>query len=251
MRNILVLLLLLGVISPCYGYQGCLNVVAEVNGVFCPKCSDSGASARVAGKKISADLCLSCSFYCWYTATPEGGEYSFVGIADDAEPGCRPSEQDAEKLVKTAIPLALGIDAADFGRLVDASPVAAATLALMLWRDAPETMSNAHLFEAQFRRQPSRADAIGLYRDFERNIDLPSAFELPKGQSIHVRAEGVRVGVTRVRLTLRSFLDEHETRRPLHEPLVVDIHLEQGEVATEIAGRPLIASRARAYFPSH
>lgn len=244
MRYIMLIVLFLS--ANVHAAQGCLYILGTVNGVHCPKCSDPGASGGVAAKRISGSVCVSCAFYCWYTALPGGGEFTFLSNAESAqEPGCKPSDEEIARRVREAIPVAMDIAREDFAKLARESPEAAAAIALLRWRGSDDSLLDARGAQLQFASQPTFEDAMGLYDDFAANVELPHAAALPEGAFIDVQLRGERVDASHVRLAMTLDLVDRGTRTPLSTPPAMDLELLAHEVATMIAGHPIIARHAR------
>lgn len=249
MRNVLMAIFLLLTAGLAHGGQSCLHVLSEVNGVFCPKCSDPGASSRMAAKKVGPGMCLSCQFYCWYTATPGGGEYTYVPTSAVEEPGCLPTDPERERVLAQSIPLALHMGRADFARLAGIDPAAAATIASMLWRGEESSMTDARQFMAQYKSVPSYENAMDLFEAYDEHIALPFATPIPGRDFLHVEVNGERIGDDAVRLPVSSSIDAKDGRTPTHEPITREVHLTHDEVATSFAGQLVIARHAWASFP--
>lgn len=261
MRKLILLSILLLAASLAEAGQGCLNIISQ-QPVFCPKCSDPGASPGMAAKKISASLCASCSFYCWYTKTADGGEFNFMPTSevegpaskigepgpDTPTPGCLPSDAERDRVLSMAIPLALHMQRDDFERLAADDPVSAAVIAMMLWRGDDSSMTDASHFAVQFKGMPSYEDAIDLFDDHDQRIKDPWSMPLDRGAFLHVEVTGERLNEDHVQLTVRAAQVTARGRKQVGEPTVIEVKLGDDEVPTSFAGKMVVAREALATY---
>lgn len=244
--------------SAAYAAPGCLHVLKQ-SPVFCPKYSDPAAGGGTAGNKLSPNLCQSCGFYCWYTLTPEGGEYMFSPMSEppaaNSSPvsksdsvGCKPSEAERERVLARAIPVALHMKREDFERLATDNPSAAAVLSMMLWRGDDASMTDAREFIVQFKGMPSYEDAMALFDDYDERVAKPWSIALDGEDFLHVEVTGNLTRADRVELTIRSTHVSGTQRKSVGAPAVVHVSLDSEEVPTSFAGQLVVAREGVASY---
>jgi hypothetical protein len=172
-----------------------------------------------------------------------------LALSASEDPGCLPSDAERQRVLAQAIPLALHMERADFARLAAADPVAATTIASMLWRGEESSMTDARQFIAQYKAMPSYENAIDLFEAYDEHVELPFGTPIPGRDFLHVEVRGERIDDDAVRLAVRSFLDSDGGRTPAHEPITLDVQLTRDEVATSFAGQLVVARHAWATFP--
>lgn len=254
LARVFVMLLFAG--SAAYAAPGCLHVLKQ-SPVFCPKCSDPAAGGGTAGNKISANLCRSCGFYCWYTLTKDGGEYTllpkstaapFSPISETDGVGCKPSDAERERVLGQAIPVALHMKREDFERLATDDPIAAAAISMMLWRGDDTSMTDAREFIVQFKGMPSYKDAMALFDDYDERVAKPWSIALQGEDFLHVEVAGDRTREDRVQLTIRSTHVSGTQRKSVGVPAVVHVSLDDEEVPTSFAGQLVVAREGVASY---
>lgn len=251
--------LLLYTASAAYAASGCLHVLKQAP-VFCPECSDPAAGAGTAGNKLTPNLCQSCGFYCWFTATPDGGEYAFLPTSEPPSEssslvpgtegvGCQPTDAERERVLAQAIPVALRMKRDDFERLAKDNPIAAAVLSMMLWRGNDASMTDAREFIVQFKGRPSYEDAMALFDDYDARVLQPWSIAMAGEDFLHVEVAGEKTGEDRVQLTIRPTHVSGEKRKAVGTPAVVDVSLDSEQVSTSFAGHLVIAREGVATYP--